>query len=197
MSHRAYLFSLKIAFALRDAAAEGYGKHELGKDLLAGLSVGIIAIPLAMALAIASGVPPQYGLYTAIIAGFIIPLCGGSRYSISGPTAAFVVILYPVAQKYGLSGLLLATMLSGGLLVLMAFLRLGRFIQYIPEAVTLGFTAGIAVVIATLQLKDLFGLQVASMPEHYMEKLYALMQAADTGQWPSLVVAVATLWLMW
>lgn len=197
MSHRAYLFSLRIAHALREVAAEGYGKSELSKDLLAGVSVGIIAIPLAMALAIASGVPPQYGLYTAIIAGFLIPLCGGSRYSISGPTAAFVVILYPVAQKYGLSGLLLATVMSGALLVMMAMMRLGRLIQYIPEAVTLGFTAGIAVVIATLQLKDFFGLQIIEMPEHYIEKLHALLLAADTGHWPSILVASTTLWLMW
>ena len=197
MSHRAYLFSLRIAHALREVAAEGYGKAELSKDLLAGVSVGIIAIPLAMALAIASGVPPQYGLYTAIIAGFLIPLCGGSRYSISGPTAAFVVILYPVAQKYGLSGLLIATMLSGLLLVMMAMMRLGRLIQYIPEAVTLGFTAGIAVVIATLQLKDFFGLQIVEMPEHYIEKLHTLLLAADSGNWPSILVASTTLWLMW
>ena len=197
MSHRAYLFSLRIAFALRDAAAEGYGRHELSKDLLAGITVGIIAIPLAMALAIASGVPPQYGLYTAIIAGFIIPLCGGSRFSVSGPTAAFVVILYPVAQKYGLGGLLMATVLSGGLLVLMAMLRLGRFIQYIPDAVTLGFTAGIAVVIATLQIKDIFGLQLAVMPEHYIEKLHALMLAAGSAHWPSMLVAAMTLLVMY
>jgi len=197
MSHRAYLFSLRIGHALRDTAAEGYGRQQLGKDLLAGITVGIIAIPLAMALAIASGVPPQYGLYTAIIAGFIIPLCGGSRFSVSGPTAAFVVILYPVAQKYGLAGLLMATVLSGGLLVMMAMLRLGRFIQYIPEAVTLGFTAGIAVVIATLQIKDIFGLQLATMPEHYIEKLHALMLVADSAHWPSMLVAGVTLLVMW
>jgi SulP family sulfate permease len=196
MPHRAYLFSLRIAHALRETAAEGYHRQQLVKDVMAGISVGIIAIPLAMALAIASGVPPQYGLYTAIIAGFIIPLCGGSRYSVSGPTAAFVVILYPVAQKYGLGGLLLATMLSGVLLVLMASLRLGRFIEYIPEAVTLGFTAGIAIVIATLQIKDLFGLQLENMPEHYIEKLHALMLAAETAHWPSLVVAAVTLLTM-
>jgi SulP family sulfate permease len=196
MPHRAYLFSLRIAHALRETAAEGYHRQQLVKDVMAGISVGIIAIPLAMALAIASGVPPQYGLYTAIIAGFIIPLCGGSRYSVSGPTAAFVVILYPVAQKYGLGGLLLATMLSGALLVLMASLRLGRFIEYIPEAVTLGFTAGIAVVIATLQIKDLFGLQLENMPEHYIEKLHAILLAAETAHWPSVVVAAVTLLTM-
>lgn len=196
MSHRSYLFSLRIAHALRETAAEGYGREQLMKDLLAGLTVGIIAIPLAMALAIASGIPPQYGLYTAIIAGFIIPLCGGSRYSVSGPTAAFVVILYPVAQKYGLGGLLMATVLSGALLIMMAFFRLGRLIQYIPESVTLGFTAGIAVVIATLQLKDIFGLELAQLPEHYIEKLHALLLAAESAYWPSMLVAAVTFLVM-
>ena len=196
MQYRKHLFSLRICHALREAAAEGYGLSELQRDVLAGISVGIIAIPLAMALAIASGVPPEYGLYTAIIAGFLIPLLGGSRYSVSGPTAAFIVILYPVAQKYGLGGLLLATMLSGAMLVAMALLRLGRFIEYIPEAVTLGFTAGIAVVIATLQIKDLFGLQVTDLPEHYLEKLYVLLKAADSAQWGAMAVAALTLWLM-
>ena len=161
VADRSYLFSLRLGHALRDVLAEGYSFTTLRKDLLAGVTVGIIAIPLAMALAIASGVPPQYGLYTAIIAGFIIALAGGSRYSISGPTAAFVVILYPVAQTYGLSGLLIATVLSGVMLLLMAAMRLGRLIEYIPEAVTLGFTGGIAVVIATLQLKDFFGLKIS------------------------------------
>ena len=113
MPHRQHLFSLRIGHALRETAAEGYGIAELKRDLLAGITVGIIAIPLAMALAIASGVPPQHGLYTCIIAGFLIALCGGSRLSISGPTAAFIVILYPVTQKYGLAGLSLATVLSG------------------------------------------------------------------------------------
>jgi sulfate permease, SulP family len=112
------------------------------RDLMAGLTVGIIAIPLAMALAIASGVPPQYGLYTAAIAGFLIALTGGSRFSISGPTAAFVVILYPIANKYGLSGLLMATMMAGIILVALAIFRLGRLVEYIPEPVTLGFTSG-------------------------------------------------------
>jgi SulP family sulfate permease len=197
MQHRKHLFSLRLFHALREVAAEGYGFSELQRDVLAGISVGIIAIPLAMALAIAIGVPPQYGLYTAIIAGFLIPLFGGSRFSISGPTAAFIVILYPVVQKYGLSGLLLATVLSGLMLVAMATLRLGRFIEYIPESVTLGFTAGIAVVIATLQIKDVFGLQITQMPEHYLEKLLMLLQSADSAQWPAMTVAGLTLWVMW
>lgn len=197
MPHRAHLFSLRIGHALREACiTEHYGAPRFTRDLLAGITVGIIAIPLAMALAIASGVPPQYGLYTAIIAGFLIPLLGGSRFSISGPTAAFVVILYPIAQKYGLGGLLVASVMAGGILVVMALLRLGRLIEYIPEAVTLGFTAGIAVVIATLQIKDFFGLQLPDMPEHYLEKLWLLIQSLPDFYWPSFVVAAATLAIM-
>ena len=196
MSNRSHLFSLRLGHALREVLAEGYNRAKFGKDLLAGITVGIIAIPLAMALAIASGVAPQYGLYTAIIAGFVIALTGGSRYSISGPTAAFVVILYPVALKYGLSGLLIATVLSGIMLMLMATLRLGRFIEYIPEPVTLGFTAGIAVVIATLQLKDLFGLPIALMPEHFIEKIAVLAQHMPQLHWPSLCVGGVTLAVM-
>ncbi|MBZ9613510.1 C4-dicarboxylic acid transporter DauA [Rheinheimera maricola] len=196
MSDRPHLFSLRIGHALREALAEGYDLNKLGKDLLAGVSVGIIAIPLAMALAIASGVAPQYGLYTAIIAGFVIALTGGARYSISGPTAAFVVILYPVALKYGLSGLLIATVLSGILLLVMAVMRLGRLIEYIPESVTLGFTGGIAVVIATLQIKDFFGLAIADMPEHYVDKLLALAQNLPQLSSPSLLVASVTMAVM-
>ncbi|MDX3774169.1 C4-dicarboxylic acid transporter DauA [Chromatiaceae bacterium AAb-1] len=196
MSHRAYLFSLRIAHALRESLADSYTPAKLGKDLLAGITVGIIAIPLAMALAIASGVPPQYGLYTAIIAGFVIALTGGSRYSISGPTAAFVVILYPVAIKYGLSGLLMATILSGLLLIGMACFRLGRLIEYIPESVTLGFTAGIAVVIATLQVKDFFGLPIEALPEHYVDKLSLLATSLPQASLPALLVATVTLAVM-
>jgi SulP family sulfate permease len=163
---------------------------------MAGVTVGIIAIPLAMALAIASGVAPQYGLYTAFIAGFIIALTGGSRFSVSGPTAAFVVILYPIAQTYGLGGLLLATLMSGVLLIIMAIMRLGRFIEYIPESVTLGFTGGIAVVIATLQVKDFFGLSVETMPEHYWDKLAVLAQGFPALDTMSALVAVVTLAVM-
>jgi SulP family sulfate permease len=196
MSHRSYLFSLRIGHALREVLAEGYSFGAFKLDLLAGITVGIIAIPLAMALAIASGVPPQYGLYTAVIAGFLIALTGGSRYSISGPTAAFVVILYPVAQSYGLAGLLLATILSGVMLIIMAAMRFGRFIEYIPEAVTLGFTSGIAVVIATLQIKDVFGLPIDKLSEHYLEKLQQLSFALPDMHWPSLLVAAFTLAVM-
>ena len=194
MTHRAHLFSLRIAHAMRETFNEtSYGLPSFIKDLIAGVTVGIIAIPLSMALAIACGVAPQYGLYTAIIAGFVIPLTGGSRFSVSGPTAAFIVILYPIVQQYGLSGLLIASILSGIIMIIMAWLRLGRFIEYIPESVTLGFTAGIGVVIATLQLKDLLGLNMANMPEHFTDKIVALVQAAPNFSPWSLMVCSATL----
>ncbi len=197
MPHRAYLFSLRLAHAFREACIdERYTTKRLGRDVMAGVTVGIIAIPLAMALAIASGVPPQYGLYTAFIAGFLIALTGGSRFSISGPTAAFVVILYPIAQTYGLGGLLLASLMSGVLLLIMAVMRLGRFIEYIPEAVTLGFTGGIAVVIATLQVKDFFGLGIEQMPEHYWDKLAAVGEAMPGLDAITTLVAIATLAVM-
>jgi sulfate permease, SulP family len=198
MPHRAHLFSLRIGHALRDACFgnEPYRLAHLQRDVLAGVTVGIIAIPLAMALAIASGVAPQYGLYTAIIGGFVIALTGGSRYSVSGPTAAFVVLLYPIAQLYGLAGLVLATFMAGLMLVAMAYARLGRFIEYIPESVTLGFTGGIAIVIATLQLKDFFGLSVEEMPEHYVDKVRLLVNSISQFDGTSLIVALVTLGTM-
>ena len=185
---------LKICSAFRDSCiTEPYSSARLLKDLIAGLTVGIIAIPLAMALAIASGVPPQYGLYTAIIAGIAIAVTGGSRYSVSGPTAAFVVILYPVSQQFGVAGLLVATLFCGVMLTLMAVGRLGRLIGYIPLQVTLGFTMGIGIVIATLQLKDFFGLTITEMPEKYHQKVGALWHALPTLQWGDTLVGVVTL----
>ncbi len=185
---------MKLAIALRQSCIdEPYSVARFGRDLIAGVTVGIIAIPLAMALAIASGVPPQHGLYTAIIAGIVIAVTGGSRFSISGPTAAFVVILYPVAQQFGVGGLLMATLISGFFLVAMGMARLGRLIEYIPPSVTLGFTGGIAIVIATLQIKDFFGLHVPEMPETYVGKVQALAHALPSWQWGDTLVGVATL----
>ncbi|MFQ2194412.1 C4-dicarboxylic acid transporter DauA [Aeromonas jandaei] len=194
MHKQASLNSVKLAIALRQSCIdEPYSMARFGRDLIAGVTVGIIAIPLAMALAIASGVPPQHGLYTAIIAGIVIAVTGGSRYSISGPTAAFVVILYPVAQQFGVGGLLMATLISGLFLVAMGLARLGRLIEYIPPSVTLGFTGGIAIVIATLQIKDFFGLSVPHMPETYLGKVEALASAMPSWQWGDTLVGVATL----
>ncbi|MBN6711471.1 C4-dicarboxylic acid transporter DauA [Haemophilus haemoglobinophilus] len=182
--------------ALQDSFKAGYGKSHLIRDIIAGLTVGVIAIPLSMALAIASGVAPQHGLYTAIVAGIVIALAGGSRFNISGPTAAFVVILYPVTQQFGLSGLLMATLLSGVILVLMALFRLGRLIEYIPLSVTLGFTCGIGIVIATLQIKDFLGLDIATMPAHYLGKVQAIFTALPTINWADTAVGAVTLILL-
>jgi sulfate permease, SulP family len=194
MAHRAHLFSLRVGDALRQSCFERpYGIQQLKADLIAGVTVGVIAIPLSMALAIASGVPPQHGLYTAMIAGLVIALTGGSRFSISGPTAAFVVILMPIAQQFGLGGLLMATLLSGLMLIAMALARLGRLIEYIPEAVTLGFTAGIAIVIATLQIDDFLGLGLGSLSGHYWHKAATLLTHLGQIQWPSAVTGVVTL----
>ncbi|WP_163833789.1 C4-dicarboxylic acid transporter DauA [Spartinivicinus ruber] len=197
MAHRAHLFSLRIAHALREFLQKNpFSWSWLTKDLMAGVTIGVIAIPLSMALAIASGVPPQYGLYTAIIAGLLIPLTGGSRYSVSGPTAAFVVILYPVVQQHGFAGLLIASVLAGIILVTMALLRLGRYIEYIPESVTLGFTGGIAVVIATLQIKDFLGLAITEMPAHFTDRLITIVGHLPAFSESSLIVGLATLAVM-
>ena len=149
-----------------------------------------------MALAIAVGVPPQHGLYTAIVAGAIVALTGGSKFQITGPTAAFVVILAPIVSRHGLAGLLTAGLMAGVLLIAMGMARLGRLIQFIPHPVTTGFTAGIAVVIATLQLRDVFGLTVGPLPETYLEKVSSLWQARSTAHVADFSVAAVTLALL-
>lgn len=182
-----------FASAVREVWRQGYSATDLRHDLIAGLTVGIVAVPLSMALAIASGVPPQHGLYTAIIAGALIAVTGGSRINVSGPTAAFVVILLPVTQQFGVGGLLLATLMAGVILIAMGIGRMGQLIQFIPYPVTTGFTAGIAVVIATLQLRDFFGLQIARPGGHFIDKTVAIVQAMPTLQWADLSIAVLTL----
>lgn len=183
----------ELGLALRTSLARGYGARDLRADALAGLVVGIVALPLSMALAIASGVPPQYGLYTAIVAGALIALTGGASHNVSGPTAAFVVLLAPVSAKFGIGGLLLASVLAGLILIGMGVMRLGRLIQFIPHPVTTGFTAGIAVVIATLQVKDFLGLSVGTNPEHYHERLIALVEALPTARWEEFAIGAFTL----
>lgn len=184
------------ALALRRAIQQGYTKATFRADMMAGLVVGVVALPLSMALAIASGVPPQHGLYTAIVAGALIAILGGSKVQVSGPTAAFVVILAPIATRYGLGGLLCATVMAGVILIVMGLTRMGRLIQFIPYPVTTGFTAGIAVVIATLQMRDLLGLQVAHMPEKYLERVLALAAALPTARWPDMLIGASTLALL-
>jgi len=185
-----------IASALRRAFHKGYGVRELRADVLAGIVVGIVALPLSMALAIAVGAPPQHGLYTAIVAGISVSLLGGCKFQVTGPTAAFVVILAPIVSKHGLDGLLMAGFMAGILLVVMGALRLGTLITFIPYPVTTGFTAGIATVIATLQLKDIFGLSVLKMPDAYVEKLVTLWEARASASWPEIATAAATFALL-
>ncbi len=179
--------------ALRQTFAEGYTLNALRGDISAGLTVGIIAIPLAMALAIAVGVPPQHGLYTVLIGGSLIALTGGSRFNVSGPTAAFVVILLPITQQFGVGGLLLCTAMAGVILIAMAVLRAGALLQFIPYPVTLGFTAGIGVVIATLQIKDAFGLTNVAPTANYIEQISALTHALPSIQLGDTLVAAITL----
>jgi SulP family sulfate permease len=185
-----------FATALRRSFAAGYDATRLRKDALAGVVVGIVALPLSMALAIAVGVPPQHGLYTAIVAGTIIALSGGSKHQVSGPTAAFIVILAPIASKFGLSGLLTAGLLAGILLIVMGVARLGAFIEFIPHPVTTGFTTGIATVIATLQIKDVSGLPVGKLPDSYVEKVRVLWEARSGASWAEVGVAATTMLLL-
>ncbi len=184
------------AIALRQVLRDGYDRRGLRSDLIAGTIVGIVALPLSLALAIASGVPPQHGLYTAIVAGAVIAALGGSRVQVSGPTAAFVAVLAPIAAQYGTSGLLIATTMAGVILLLMGVSGLGGMVQYIPYPVTSGFTAGIALVIATLQVKDFLGLQVANLPPHYLERCWALIGALPTARWPEMAIGALTLFTL-
>lgn len=181
MSSQRFSVSLpSISTGLRAAWREGYGLSDLRKDVMAGLTIGTVAVPLSMALAIATGVSPQHGLYTAIVAGAIIALTGGARFNVSGPTAAFVVILFPIVQQYGLGGLLIASMMAGIILVTLGVTRMGRLIEYVPYPVVLGFTAGIAVVIAVLQIPDFLGLSVGQLGDHFVENLGRIVTSLPT-----------------
>jgi SulP family sulfate permease len=183
--------------ALRASLRDGYGWRELRSDVLAGVTVGIVALPLAMALGIAVGVPPQQGLYTSIVAGALVALLGGSRTQVTGPTAAFIVVLVPIVTKFGVAGLLLAGIIGGLILMALGLGRLGRFIEYIPHPVTTGFTAGIATVIATLQLKDVLGVRLAAgAPGDVVGRLRAMWEARGTISVAEVVVAALTLALL-
>jgi SulP family sulfate permease len=183
--------------ALRAALRDGYGWRALRADVLAGVTVGIVALPLAMALGIAVGVPPQQGLYTSIVAGALVALLGGSRTQVTGPTAAFIVVLVPIVTKFGVAGLFLAGIIGGLILMALGLGRLGRFIEYIPHPVTTGFTAGIATVIATLQLKDVLGLRLApGAPGDVVGRVGAMWAARGTISLPEIAVAALTLALL-
>jgi SulP family sulfate permease len=179
--------------ALRAVLREGYDGRALRADLLAGMVVGVIALPLAMALAVAVGVAPQHGLYTAIVAGLVIAVLGGSRTQVSGPTAAFIVILAPVYAQFGMAGLALSGALAGVMLTAMGLLRLGKLIEFIPHPVTTGFTAGIGTVIAVLQVKDLFGLVPAAGADHFVERVRTMFAAHDTASPWAMLIGFGTL----
>ncbi|MFL5303741.1 MAG: C4-dicarboxylic acid transporter DauA [Polyangia bacterium] len=184
------------AGALRAVWREGYRAADLRADVLAGVVVGIVALPLAMALGIAVGVAPQNGLYTSIVAGLIVAALGGSRLQVTGPTAAFIVILAPIYAKFGLAGLLVSGLMGGLILIGMGVARLGQLIEFIPYPVTSGFTAGIAVVIATLQLKDVLGLTLTGAPASFFGRIAAMWQARGTAHMGELIIAAATLALL-
>ncbi|AFL52614.1 SulP family sulfate permease [Sinorhizobium fredii] len=174
--------------------AEGYGLARLKADAFAGLTVAIVALPLSMAIAIASGVTPDRGLYTAIVGGFLVSLLGGSRVQIGGPAGAFIVLLAETAARHGIDGLLLATAMAGVMLVAAGYLRLGQYIKFIPYPVTVGFTAGIAVIIFASQLRDLFGLTLpGGEPGPIVEKIMALGRSADTSNWAAVLTAALTI----
>jgi SulP family sulfate permease len=171
---------------------ETYDRGQFLHDSIAGATVALVALPLSIAIAIASGAPPAAGLVTAVVAGFLISALGGSRVQIGGPTGAFIVVVYGIIAKHGLAGLQLATLMAGFILVIGGVLRAGRLIRLIPEPVIEGFTIGIAIVIATSQLKDLAGLETGPLPADFIPKMQGLWAARGTVEWPSLALGVAT-----
>ena len=186
----AELFTPKLVTVLR----EGYGWPQLRTDFLAGLTVAIVALPLSMAIAVASGTTPERGLTTAIVGGFLISVLGGSRFQIGGPAGAFIILVSATVARHGVEGLLLATFLAGLLLLILGFLRLGTYVRLIPYPVTVGFSAGIAVIIFASQLKELFGLKLEGQePGPIVAKLEALTVAADTADVTTMTVSLSTL----
>ena len=172
---------------------EGYSRKQFLADLAAGLTVGVVALPLAIAFAIASGVKPEQGLYTAIIAGFVIAVLGGSRAQISGPTGAFIVIIYGIVQQHGYQGLAVATLIAGALLILMGFARMGVLLKFIPYPVIIGFTSGIALIIFSSQIKDFAGLQMDTVPAGFIEKWIAYQQHFGSFNLYTLGVGIGSL----
>jgi SulP family sulfate permease len=173
---------------------EGYSRQQLWRDVMAGAIVGVVALPLAIAFAIASGVSPARGLMTAV-AGFLISLMGGSRVQIGGPTGAFVVIVAGIIATYGLDGLIISTIMAGVIMIVFGLFRLGAVIRFIPYPLTVGFTSGIALLIFVSQIKDFFGLQTGDLPADFAAKMSVLIVSFPTIQWPTLVLGLVSLGL--
>ncbi|MCF0193259.1 MAG: sodium-independent anion transporter, partial [Prevotella sp.] len=182
------VFKPKIVHTLRH-----YNKQKLMSDIMAGIIVGIVALPLAIAFGIASGVTPEKGIITAIVAGFIISVMGGSKVQIGGPTGAFIIIIYGIIQEHGIMGLTIATLMAGVFLIMFGILKLGTIIKYIPYPIIVGFTSGIAVTIFTTQIKDLFGLQMDSVPSDFIEKWIAYFQSFGTIDLWSAGIGIASI----
>jgi SulP family sulfate permease len=169
-----------------------YNRQQFGKDIMAGIIVGIVALPLAIAFAIASGVSPEKGLYTAIIGGFIISALGGSKVQIGGPTGAFIVIVYGIVQQYGINGLIIATFIAGVMLIIMGFARLGTVIKFIPHPLIIGFTSGIALIIFSSEIKDFFGLKMGAVPADFIDKWKSYFSNFHSVNLYTLVIACIT-----
>ncbi|RYZ51873.1 MAG: sodium-independent anion transporter, partial [Sphingobacteriales bacterium] len=182
------MFRPKLLDTLKD-----YTRQQFTKDLMAGLIVGIVALPLAIAFAIASGVSPEKGLVTAVIAGFIISAMGGSRVQIGGPTGAFIVIVYGIVQVHGINGLIIATFMAGIILIIMGFARFGVVIRFIPYSLVIGFTSGIALIIFSSQLKDLLGLKMGNVPADFLDKWSAYIQHIGTIHIEAPLIAIVTI----
>ena len=185
------MFKPKIFDTLKN-----YTRQQFSKDLMAGLIVGIVALPLAIAFAIASGVSPEKGLYTAIIAGFIISAMGGSRVQIGGPTGAFIVIVYGIVQIHGVNGLIIATFMAGVMLIIMGFARLGSVIKFIPHPLIIGFTSGIAILIFSSQIKDFFGLKMGTVPADFLDKWKSYIESFGSVNIYAVAIAAATVFII-
>src|SRR6478735_3945532 len=178
------MFRPKIFDALKT-----YNRQQFSKDVVAGLIVGIVALPLAIAFAIASGVSPEKGLFTAIIAGFIISAMGGSRVQIGGPTGAFIVIVYGIVQAHGVNGLIIATFMAGVMLIIMGLARLGSVIKFIPHPLIIGFTSGIALLIFSSQMKDFFGLRMGAVPADFLDKWKSYIESLGSVNIYTMAIA--------
>src|SRR6266481_2629525 len=181
----------KSVILLRD-----YDRHKFVSDLLAGITVGLVALPLAMAFAIASGVSPQAGIYCAIVTGFIISALGGSKTQIGGPTGAFVVVVAGIIAKHGIDGLFTCTMMAGVLLVLLGVTGMGTAVKYFPRPVIVGFTNGIAILIASTQIRDLFGLRLDQVPGDFFHRMMDFGQAWNTFSVPATAVSILSIAVM-
>jgi SulP family sulfate permease len=184
---------IPIGYALKESLKNGYNLQKFKCDAIAALIVSLVALPLNMALAIAVGLPPQNGLYTAIAAGIAVPLLGGSIMQVSGPPSAFVVILAPIAAQYGPRGLILTSLLAGFLVVFLGIAKLGRYINYVPYPVIIGFTAGIAITIGTIALNDFLGLNIKSFHGEYIQKVALIVEHLPTLNWAEALVGIVTL----